>query len=212
NSATATEVRQGLGRARIAGASQINVPRALNRAQEKVDRDGSHWSLTDTGRSYLGELLALAAPKAKAKAQRDVQTLKALAERVDDDAVRGYINEAVLCLEAGAFRAAIVFLWTGAVATIRDDVWHSERPKGIEDALKVHRPNARFRKKDDFAYVKDVDLLRLAADLGIYDKTQKQTLEASLGLRNGCGHPTKYNPGENKTSSFIEDIIGIVFT
>jgi hypothetical protein len=36
-------------------------------------------------------------------------------------------------------------------------------------------------------------------------------LEEALNLRNRCGHPTKYRPGEKKVSSFIEDVAGIVF-
>jgi hypothetical protein len=37
-------------------------------------------------------------------------------------------------------------------------------------------------------------------------------LGGSLNLRNRCGHPTKYKPGSAKVSSFIEDVVGIVWT
>jgi len=44
------------------------------------------------------------------------------------------------------------------------------------------------------------------------DKGQRDTLFEALGLRNRCGHPTKYRPGANKARRFIEDIANIVFT
>ena len=40
---------------------------------------------------------------------------------------------------------------------------------------------------------------------------QRSVLEDCLNLRNKCGHPRKYKIGEKKVSSFIEDLVGIVF-
>jgi len=37
-------------------------------------------------------------------------------------------------------------------------------------------------------------------------------LSQALDLRNKCGHPTKYRPRKIKARSFIEDVVGIVFT
>ena len=209
--ATATAVKTALIRARIPRAGAWNVGRALSHAKENVDRDGSAWSLTGTGVSYVRSLMDL--PDDSPRSQHDVRSLEKLAGEIADDAVRGYIEESIKCLAAGAYRASIVFLWTGAVATVRDEIWlaSGKNAKAIETALQAHRQNARFRKKDDFAYVKDIDVLQLAEDMAVYDKTQKGVLGQALDLRNSCGHPTKYNPGEKKTSSFIEDVAGVVF-
>lgn len=65
---------------------------------------------------------------------------------------------------------------------------------------------------DDFAYIKDKDALLAAQDLGVVGKGQGTTLEDALKLHNDCSHPTKYKPGVNKVSSFIEDVTGIVFS
>ena len=54
--------------------------------------------------------------------------------------------------------------------------------------------------------------LEALPDLGILDKAEKDTLVDGLNLRNRCGHPTKVKPGINKARSFIEDVVGIVFT
>lgn len=207
---TTGQVREALVRARLPRAVKINVTRALNKATPYVDRIGPRgiWALTETGTSHIEGVLGIGPNPPAAK--HDVGNLHALASSVPDDSVRGYIEEAVTCLEVGALRAAVVFLWTGAVATLRDDLWPSGA-KEIEQSLQRTRQNAKFKRKDDFVNVKDVDLLQLAQDLGRLDKTEKQTLHHALDLRNACGHPTKYRPGAAKVGGFIEDLLGIVF-
>jgi hypothetical protein len=103
-----------------------------------------------------------------------------------------------------------VFLWTGAVSSIRDLLWVQGAP-AIEAALQVRNPRAKFKKKADFENVKDSELMQIAQDFEIYDKSQKKRLGEALDLRNDCGHPVKYRPGEKKVASFIEDLIGIVW-
>lgn len=82
----------------------------------------------------------------------------------------------------------------------------------VNAAIAKHDPRARaVSKVDDFAYVKDKVFLLAAFDLGLVDKGERDTLQEGLDLRNRCGHPTSYKPGEKKASGFIEDIVGIVF-
>jgi hypothetical protein len=108
-------------------------------------------------------------------------------------------------------RAAVVFLWSGAIHVIREAVWN-EGPKKVDAALKSHNPGVRdFKKKGDLVNVNDAALLEITVDLAVFDKSEKQQLEHGLTLRNHCGHPVKYKPGESKVSSFIEDISSIVF-
>jgi hypothetical protein len=206
---TGTQVQEGLRRARAKNASGINVGRALARAGSKVDKVGGRWSITGTGESYVQGNLEL--EDSAAPAQNEARDLERLAAKIKDDATQGYILESIKCLKISAYRAAIVFLWTGAVAAMRDKIWESKTPRDIEAALQVHQPKAKFKKKGDFAYVKDGELLQISFDFSLIDKTQKGILGQNLDLRNGCGHPTKYNPGQHKAAGFIEDVVGIVF-
>jgi len=83
----------------------------------------------------------------------------------------------------------------------------------LNAAILKHDPKARkVTKLDHFAYIKDSVALLAAQDLGIFDKSEKDTLEEALDLRNRCGHPAKYQPGVKKVSSFIEDLISTVFS
>jgi hypothetical protein len=75
-----------------------------------------------------------------------------------------------------------------------------------------HDPKAKpLKVVNDFSAVKDVTQLLAFRELGLIDKGEWQTLQEGLGLRNRCGHPTKYRPGVAKVSAFIEDVVGIVF-
>jgi hypothetical protein len=196
------------------GKKIVSLAAVMNQAVPYVESSGSDgrrllWMLTDTGDKHVRKLLDL--PDAEPEVEHDVGTLQKLAAKISDEAVRGYVDEAILCLRVGALRAATVFLWTGAVVSLRESVW-AHGPAAIDTALKSHNSKARdFQKEDDFSYVKDADLLQIAQDLSVLDKSEKTMLKQALDLRNNCGHPVKYNPSVKKVSAFVEDVVGIVW-
>lgn len=150
-------------------------------------------------------------PAAEPEIEHDIATLETLAGKVPDPIVRGYIEEAIKCLTVSALRTAVVFLWTGVIRTLQQNAF-SKGATNLNSAILKHDPKARTVKKlEDFAYIKDAVSLLAFQELGILDKGEKGSLEEALSLRNRCGHPTRYIPGVNKASSFIEDVVGIVF-
>jgi hypothetical protein len=213
--ASVETVRAYLIRARVPKASKINVSQVLSRAGEYIDSPGSEkgkkiWKLTDTGDDYVRELLSL--PIVPTQTQHDVETLKKLTAKIADEHVRGYVEEALVCLKFGARRATVVFLWAGAIWTLQNETLK----KGgltVTAALRKHQPKAReIKTLEDFAWINDATFLLAATDLTVVDKSQAKILGQALDLRNTSGHPTKYTLGEKKVSSFIEDLIGIVWT
>jgi hypothetical protein len=210
---TVGEIRAGLIRAKARGAKQANIAQVLSTADPCVEVQGkvagkAVYELTNTGLEHVFEL---SGEKTEFQEVHDVYTVRDVAKTVADETVRGYIDEAIQCLGADAVRAAVVFLWSGAIATIREEAW-KHGASAIDAALKTHNPKSRdFMRKGDFENVKDSALLEITVDLGIYDKSEKRVLGHALDLRNSCGHPVKYKPGVNKVSSFIEDVVGIVF-
>jgi hypothetical protein len=213
---TTADIKSAFVRAQHSCGRRIQYAAVLNQAAPYVEspgtKEGRHllWSLTSSGSERVRELLGL--PAAEPEIEHDVGTLQTLVSAISDNNARGYIEESIKCLRADALRASVVFLWTGAVAVLRDRVW-LYGATAIDSAIKAHNPKARaFSKKGDFAYVNDATLLQVAQDLGALDKTEKQRLGEALDLRNGCGHPTKYSPGVKKASAFIEDVVGIVWS
>jgi hypothetical protein len=213
SSVPASALRDALVDARVVkGARTANWSDVLSRAApyvigEKLD-GRLEWSLTDSGRQYVHRLLA----GGVREVQHEADALDALKLTISDLDVRDYVEEAVHCLRAGALRASIVFLWTGAVRVLHTNLL-GMGVSPLNAALQKHDPKARqVSKIDDFAYIKDAVLLLAAVDLGVLDKAQKTILQSALDVRNQCGHPTKYRPGIKKVASIIEDLVGILLS
>lgn len=211
---TVEEVRNELLRARVPKASKINVADVFSKSAELVDSVRAAgkrrlWQLTTTGEKHIKTKLNL--PVSAPDLEQGVATLEALAAKISDQVIREYVRESIKCLSAGALRAAIVFLWTGAIRTMQE-VAFTKHGATLNPAIAKHDPKARsVNKLEDFAYIRDATMLLALQELGILDKGEKTTLGEALDLRNHCGHPTKYTPGIKKASSFIEDVIGIVW-
>lgn len=213
---TTADIKAAFAKAKHMKGGKIQYAATLNQAVPfvhapagKVEGERLAWALTGTGSKHVRDMLGL--PEAEVEVEHDVGTLQKLAATLDDEGVRTYVDEGIVCLRSGALRAATVFLWTGAVMTLRENAWATGAP-AIDAASKSHNPKARdFKKREDFAYVKDVDLLQIAQDLGVLDKSEKTLLGQALDLRNQCGHPVKYNPGVKKVAAFVEDVVGIVW-
>ena len=212
---TVEQIRSALGNARVSKSKKINVADVLSKSGHYVDTAGVRqgkrlWKLTGSGVRHVRQLLDL--PASEPEIEHDVASLSTLAARVSDTVVRGYIEEAVKCLSVGALRASIVFLWSGAIRTVEERMIAKGKNR-LRAALTKHDPKARqVSKVEHFQYVKDKTTLLAAQELGIFDKGERSTLEDALNLRNRCGHPTKYGPGPKKASSFIEDVVNVVFS
>jgi hypothetical protein len=210
------QVRDALGQARVANAKKINVADVLARSGHYVDapetdsRGRKLWRLTEQGRRYVRELLSL--PSDEPEIEQDVSTLRSLVAGISDPVVQGFVDEGIKCLSVGALRAAVVFLWSGAVRTIQE-LMLQKGVKTLDVALHKHDPKAvTVKRVEDFAMIKDKLTLLAARELGVIDKGQWTVLDSDLGLRNQCGHPTNYKPGVKKASSLVEDLINNVFS
>lgn len=211
---TVDGLRALLKRARVPRAASINVAQVLSAAAPYVHSPGKQgskflWEITASGQERIRELLNL--PASDPEVENDVSTLETLIGTVADDDVGDYLREAVKCLRVDALRATVVFTWSAAIKSIRDGVFGCGAA-AADVAIKKHDPKAKnVTKVDDLVLVKEATLLLAAQDLGLFDKNERSTLEECLNLRNKCGHPGKYKPGPKKVSSFIEDVIGIIF-
>lgn len=214
-SLTSDNIKKRLVGARAPGASKVNVPDVLGKSGALADTNGLQgksrlWKLTESGRKRVRELLGL--PANNPELEHDVGTLSAAISKVTDVDVREYLGEALKSLSVGALRPCVVSVWVAAARTLQ----HEMMKKGataVTAAVQKHDQKAKAIKSvDDFAYTKESIQLLTARELGIIDKSEKDTLEEALDLRNRCGHPSKYRPGMKKVSAFMEDVISIVFT
>jgi hypothetical protein len=211
---TVEDLRALLKRGRVPRSASMNIADILAKSAPYVDatgKDGKRflWVLTSSGMARVRTLLGL--PEVDAEVEHDVSTLEKLVAKVSDKDVADYVEEAIKCLQVGALRAAVVFLWVGAVRTIQQKCIAMGAAQ-LDAAIRRHEPKSRaISKVDDLEYVKESVLLLAAQDIGAYDKNQRSVLTDGLNLRNKCGHPGEYKPGPKKVSAFVEDIVGIVF-
>ena len=130
---------------------------------------------------------------------------------ITNKAEQDYLKEALTCMSVGSLRAGIIFAWNAGVLNLRHKCFNHGRTS-LNNAIKKFYPSAKEIKKiEDFAYIKDSTLLLTAQELGEIDKGEKDSLEDCLDLRNKCGHPSNYKPKSLKASSFMEELINIVF-
>lgn len=215
DSLTAAEVKSALIAARIPNAKNINMADVLSKAGPQIDVVGNApggsklWSLTETGRVGVRKIHGLI--ETQPEIQHSVTDLREVIAKVTDADVRTYLEEALMCISVDARRAAIVFVWVSAVAELESRVW-AKGAKAVTIAVQKNNLNAKaLTKKDDLLRLKEVQLLQVAEEVGVLDKSEKQILDQALTTRNQSGHPNKYRPGVSKVKSHIEDIIGVLW-
>lgn len=211
---TAAEVKTGLIQSRVKDAKGVNVPNVLSRAGANVDVIGNApggaklWSLTETGRKSIRRLHGL--PEGEPELEHGVGELEKVAAKIKNADAKKFVDEAIRCLSVNALRAAIVFVWVGAIADVKARVW-SSGPQAVTAAFQKYNPKAQLNNEGDLLKFQEVDILKVAQDLGVIDKAQHKILGHALDLRNQCGHPNTYWPSVSKAKAHIEDIAGILW-
>lgn len=125
NSLTAESIRKSLKQTRAPQWAKSNVADVLSRSGHYVDSPGTEgnrrlWALTSSGEQYIRNLLGL--PENEPEIEQDVSLLLTLTTNIKDQEVKGYVEESIKCLQVGARRACVVFLWSGIVRTIQNEM------------------------------------------------------------------------------------------
>jgi hypothetical protein len=143
-------------------------------------------------------------------------TLRSHLNRISNPDTAAFVDQAIVCLEAKQYRAAVVFSWVGAVAVLYDHVINNclkdFNNAAIALTAKSKRPWQPAKTADDLSEMKESEFLVVLERIGVIDKNLKRQLEIALGLRNSCGHPNSYVVLEHKASAHIEDLIANVFS
>lgn len=214
-SMVASEIKSALTRSRVPNAANVNVAAVLLAGGSWVDtpENDPHgvklWQLTETGRKEVRAIHGL--PEEEVEIAHSVSDLQKVAAKIADPSTKAYIEEAILCVSVGALRAAIVFIWVGAIAELKDRIW-SKGKSAVNASITSRNANAKpLAKKDDLVKINEAELLNVAEDVGVIDKAEHKILAQALDTRNQCGHPNKYDPGVAKVKSHVEDIAGVLW-
>jgi hypothetical protein len=151
--------------------------------------------------------------------QAPAQALHTLRDSVEraPESYRPYLEEAVDCYEAGAYRGAVLMVWAATVEHLYSVI---EEQRGgfrlieAENFKRFEKSNTyrKVSKKNDLLYLNDRNFILLCEDAGVFNKNARSFLDEALATRNRCGHPTGYRVGREEVVIFIERLINNIIS
>jgi hypothetical protein len=146
--------------------------------------------------------------------------LRKLVQPVSDPELLKYLDESIRCAEAKCIRASAVLAWCAVahmvhkkLTSVGIGVLNAEFAKMKADKglmFKTFTKDYVFTAEPDVQEAADAHLILLCRFLAYLDDTQYKHLKAALDLRNGCGHPTGYQPDPVKLQAYFADVTQLV--
>ena len=165
--------------------------------------------ITQAGQNAVGRI---AGPEYRGTAGQIAEGLRHHLGTIRDEKTRGFVEEAVQCLENRLYRAAIVLSWIGAVAVLYQHVIQMHLNDFNREAKRRLRKWKAARVADDLGRIRESEFLLIIESVSIIGKSIRQELEVALRLRNGCGHPNSLHVGEAKAAAHVESLILNVYS
>jgi hypothetical protein len=197
--------------ARDSGLREIekwNVSDILGKSRGLIAKVKEGWILTTQGQAYADREL-LQHPLSTKSVAKGLRQLVSSIKSVES---KEFVEEAIQCLEADAYKAAVVFSWIGAVSVLYDYVI-ANRLTDFNNEAKRRDPKWKTAlTRDDLARMKESDFLDILAALSILGQNVKEHLKNTcLNLRNSCGHPSSLRVGKHNVEAHIEFLVQNVF-
>lgn len=147
-------------------------------------------------------------------------TLRKLVQPISDPELLKYLDESIQCAEKNCVRASVVLAWCAVaykvhtkltslgIATLNAEFAKMKTDKGL--MFKAFTKDYVFSTDPDVQEAADAHLILLCRFLTYLDDTQYKHLKGALDLRNGCSHPTGYQPDPVKLQAYYSDITQLV--
>lgn len=147
-------------------------------------------------------------------------TLRKLVQPIDDPELLMYLDESIQCAERSCVRASVVLAWCAVahmihrkltsigITTLNTEFGRMKADKGL--MFRTFSKDYVFTTATDVQEAADAHLILLCRFLTYLDDTQYKHLRSALDLRNGCGHPTGYQPDPVKLQAYYSDITQLV--
>ena len=147
-------------------------------------------------------------------------TLRKLVQPISDPELLKYLDESIQCAETNCIRASVVLAWCAVafkihqkllslgLARLESELDNMRQDQGM--MFKQFTKPYKISTKPDVKEIPDAHLILLCRFVTYLDDTQYKHLKAALDLRNGCGHPTGYQPDPVKLQAYYADIAQLV--
>jgi len=147
-------------------------------------------------------------------------TLRKLTASISDPVLLKYLDESIRCAEANCVRGSVVLAWCAVAFRIQEKLVSIGLPQleGEFDKMRLDQGMLfknfnrvyKLSTKPDVQEIPDAHLILLCRFLTYLDDTEYKHLKGALDLRNGCGHPTGYQPDPVKLQAYFADITQLV--
>lgn len=195
----------------LRAAIKWNLSDILRKSKALTINTPKGWELSAQGAQIVAELANIRLPSIIAK--KVVTDIRQHLSAISSKDAKEFIEEAVLCLENGQYRAAVVFSWIGAMSILHDHVVKNHLKSFNAEA---HRRDSKWKaakNSDDLGRMKEHNFLDVLEAISLIGNSVKQTLQNQcLKLRNGCGHPSSLKIGELAVAAHIEILILNVYS
>jgi hypothetical protein len=147
-------------------------------------------------------------------------SLRKLVQPIADPDLLRYIDESIRCAETNCVRASVVLAWCAVayvvhkkltslgIVTLNAEFAKMKADKGL--MFRTFTKDYVFSTDPDVQEAADAHLILLCRFLTFLDDTQYKHLKGALDLRNGCSHPTGYQPDPVKLQAYYADITQLV--
>ena len=142
--------------------------------------------------------------------------LKNLPKLIPNLAERTYLNEALICYENGAFRAAIVMTWNLSYHHLCDHILKNHlaafNARWVIKFAGMHKNGTKTIKViDDFMdELKESEVMVIAKDAGIITKNVFNIMEEKLKKRNAAAHASGVVINQLQADAYIDDVVNNV--
>lgn len=147
-------------------------------------------------------------------------TLRKLVQPIRDPELLKYLDESIRCAEMNCVRASVVLAWCAVahkvhrrlvalgLASLNAAFAKMRADKGL--MFRTFSRDYVLTTEMDVQEIADAHLILLCRFLTYLDDTQYKHLKSALDLRNGCGHPTGYQPDPVKLQAYYADITQLI--
>lgn len=140
-----------------------------------------------------------------------VNSLIADLEQVQKGKYHEYMEEAIQCIQADAYRGAVVLGWQAAMYGLYQEMKKHDEPFHVVYQKKFGAvPGFEVNSFWDFQKLQDQNILILAEDIGLIDKSIKDMLNREKDTRNKAAHPGIYDVGPNGTKAHLEIVMQLL--
>jgi hypothetical protein len=147
-------------------------------------------------------------------------TLRKLVQPISDPELLKYLDESIRCAETNCVRGSVVLAWCAVAFKVHEKLVSLGLPQLETEFDRMRQDQGmmfkhftktyRVSTKPDVQEIPDAHLILLCRFLTYLDDTEYKHLKGALDLRNGCGHPTGYQPDPVKLQAYYSDIAQLV--